>query len=577
MASSVPLLTILPNARNQFIDSNGQPYVGGTVGFYIPGTLTPKTTWQDGFQQAANTNPVVLDAQGTATIWGTGLYRQILKDKEGNTIWDEETLGSQIGGQTVPVSQFGAYPDGTDAYPGIQLAMNYAISSGINAISFGAGTYVLRTGHDTFYSLLIPLVTGFTMIGLGKGVTTIQNSTGVSQGVLQTTEGSSNIIIRGITFDANTPANSSNGKHGVRPSGCAGITFQDFAVLNASGYGMGWETGHYQDVLIDNFEINSCALDGIDFKNFDSLNQRIKISNGTILNAGGDISSSSPVSIDIRGPGTVIVNVQTAITIIDGRTTVGIRCRSDDADQGDGGKYSVISNCTHTGTTGVAAFDSQAPSVTFTGCSAILGTSGTNGFLIDATDVVLTGCQTNGGSRGFWSRDDRTHFVNCIAVGGAGEGFRIEGANDITLASCFAYTNLYGFRLVSGSTNARLVMCNATGNTTADWFLPVGAYQSFMCDITNTPELFYLNGAAQFAIGSVASATNHIQINGSAGATPTIAAVSTANANIDLALVPKGTGLVQIGPSNSTADAPVTGYISVKDTGGVIRKLATIT
>ncbi|MGK4845988.1 hypothetical protein, partial [Salmonella enterica] len=35
-----------------------------------------------------NSNPVVLDARGEATIWGTGVYRQVLKDAQGNTIWD---------------------------------------------------------------------------------------------------------------------------------------------------------------------------------------------------------------------------------------------------------------------------------------------------------------------------------------------------------------------------------------------------------------------------------------------------------------------------------------------------------
>lgn len=93
---TTPSLALLPNARVQFLDGNGYPFTGGTVGFYIPGTLTPKDTWQDAFGVIANQNPLTLDDLGSATIWGDGIYRQILKDKAGNTIWDQET--STLGG-----------------------------------------------------------------------------------------------------------------------------------------------------------------------------------------------------------------------------------------------------------------------------------------------------------------------------------------------------------------------------------------------------------------------------------------------------------------------------------------------
>lgn len=92
-----PTLTLLPNARVQFLDANGEPYVGGTVGYYIPGTLTPKDTWQDAFQTTANSNPLTLDDLGSATVWGTGFYRQIVKDISGNVVWDENTLAPQLG------------------------------------------------------------------------------------------------------------------------------------------------------------------------------------------------------------------------------------------------------------------------------------------------------------------------------------------------------------------------------------------------------------------------------------------------------------------------------------------------
>lgn len=92
-----PSLTLLPNARVQFLDADGNPYVGGTVGYYIPGTLTAKDTWQDAFQTTANANPLTLDDLGSAAVWGTGFYRQIIKDISGNVVWDENTVAPQLG------------------------------------------------------------------------------------------------------------------------------------------------------------------------------------------------------------------------------------------------------------------------------------------------------------------------------------------------------------------------------------------------------------------------------------------------------------------------------------------------
>jgi hypothetical protein len=64
---------------------------GGSVGMYQPNTLTPKTTWKDSGQVTANVNPIVLDGNGCAIIFGSGSYRQILQDSLGNQIWDQVT------------------------------------------------------------------------------------------------------------------------------------------------------------------------------------------------------------------------------------------------------------------------------------------------------------------------------------------------------------------------------------------------------------------------------------------------------------------------------------------------------
>lgn len=64
---------------------------GGSVNMWVPGQTTPKNTWQDSGQVTLNTNPIILDANGCAVIYGTGQYRQQLLDSLGNLVWDQLT------------------------------------------------------------------------------------------------------------------------------------------------------------------------------------------------------------------------------------------------------------------------------------------------------------------------------------------------------------------------------------------------------------------------------------------------------------------------------------------------------
>ncbi len=70
-----------------------QSLAGGSVTTYIPSTNTLKQTWFNADQSVShqNANPVNLDANGCAIIYGTGSYRFLVKDSLGNTIYDQVT------------------------------------------------------------------------------------------------------------------------------------------------------------------------------------------------------------------------------------------------------------------------------------------------------------------------------------------------------------------------------------------------------------------------------------------------------------------------------------------------------
>lgn len=89
--------TLLPLPTWQIVDGNGSPLIGGLAHFYVPNTLTPSPTYQDAAGTILNSQPVVLDANGMAIVFGSSSYRVILTDADGNQIYDQLTtsyLGS---------------------------------------------------------------------------------------------------------------------------------------------------------------------------------------------------------------------------------------------------------------------------------------------------------------------------------------------------------------------------------------------------------------------------------------------------------------------------------------------------
>lgn len=83
---SVPIASVAIN----------QSLAGGSVYMFVPNTTTIKQTWQDTAQTILNQNPVTLDANGCAVMYGTGIYRQVLTDALGNIVWDRPTTSTDV-------------------------------------------------------------------------------------------------------------------------------------------------------------------------------------------------------------------------------------------------------------------------------------------------------------------------------------------------------------------------------------------------------------------------------------------------------------------------------------------------
>jgi hypothetical protein len=80
--------TLLGVLKQRFFDSNGDPLVGGKVYSYQAGTSTPIATYTDQGGLTQNSNPIILDANGEASIWiiGSSNYKFVLTDANDNMI-----------------------------------------------------------------------------------------------------------------------------------------------------------------------------------------------------------------------------------------------------------------------------------------------------------------------------------------------------------------------------------------------------------------------------------------------------------------------------------------------------------
>lgn len=148
----------------------------------------------------------------------------------------------------------------------------------------------------------------------------------------------------------------------------------------------------------------------------------------------------------------------------------------------------------------------------------------------------------------------------------------------------FQHDSLTG---ASGGVGSAAAMVMAPGHELR-WMNSAGVLTSGVfsdATLTTSAILKFSNGGAAmrrtsgeviFDFAGVASAANYISVgNNTAGAAPYLAALGS-DTNIDFQISPKGTGVLRFGTWTSNADAAVNGYVTIKDSAGNTRKLATI-
>lgn len=166
----------------------GNPRVGYKLFTYVEGTSTKKTTWTDITKLSANTNPIILDSNGEASIWLDGNYKFVLApptdtDPPTSPVWTVDNIRSptdpltQQVTLTAPVN--GSFETDTNAdgipddwnistYIGGSVLTDVTSSShGVTSLKFssvGAGAGVASTSSYYEVEAGRPLSVAFSMI-----------------------------------------------------------------------------------------------------------------------------------------------------------------------------------------------------------------------------------------------------------------------------------------------------------------------------------------------------------------------------------------------------------------------------
>lgn len=107
------MASLMPQGKQQYFDANGDPLSGGKLYTYAAGTSTPLSTYTTAAGNVANTNPVVLDSRGEASIFWTGdAYKITLKTADDVEIWTQDNVVADGGSGPVNLRSFGAIGDG---------------------------------------------------------------------------------------------------------------------------------------------------------------------------------------------------------------------------------------------------------------------------------------------------------------------------------------------------------------------------------------------------------------------------------------------------------------------------------
>ena len=159
-----------------FDDSSGDPLNGGKVFSYEAGTTTPKALYTNQSGTTPATNPVILDSNGVANVYGSGAYKFVIKTSADVTLYTFDNV------------QY-VYPDNLAIFCGTSSGSSNAYvlspSPALTALTDGMVLSFIANFSNTGAATANPSSLGAKSIVLTDGTTALAAGDIVSGGLYQ--------------------------------------------------------------------------------------------------------------------------------------------------------------------------------------------------------------------------------------------------------------------------------------------------------------------------------------------------------------------------------------------------------
>lgn len=251
------MATLLPEGKQSFTDGAGKPLVGGKLYTYDAGTSTPRPTYADAAGTIANTNPVVLDARGEATVFWQGAYKAVLEDASGVTVWTVDHV--RDAGAALALDLLDTAPGKGAALVGFKQSETGAVD---RKASHKLGETKTPADFATMQDFLNASASASAVFIVPPGTHTVTSTLKVpSNSRIHWTSGAVLMAANGLNADVLQNSDTASGNSGIswtghckidgnyqNQTGGNGITFgkvtdSDFGVLeanNCKGHGILW-------------------------------------------------------------------------------------------------------------------------------------------------------------------------------------------------------------------------------------------------------------------------------------------------------------------------------------------------
>jgi hypothetical protein len=318
---------------------------------------------------------------------------------------------------------------------------------------------------------------------------------------------------------------------------------------------------------------------------------RVFVGNAVLMNASRDSAPNAATWIVDSSTAPTYLTSSGMLNVMHergGTAIVGMTRRSDQGSD---------TGMTGIGVAGFALAD-KAAARGWGGYFEVQFEQGTAGYALEldaknktASDITTTPYSTpNGGTYGAWIAGGGDSSMGGVPTNPSTAAIAVvKNGHTWNTGIVFDKEALTGVDGTTGSGACAIAM--AKGHQ-IKWFGPGnigGASIESLVVTTNTSthmqfqdNAIYFNGSESTSLvriikGASATPANYLQLSSGATTVAPRVIASGTDTNVDLHLVAQGTGVIKFGTHTANGDAAISGYITIKDSGGTTRKLAVIT